>query len=393
MDSSGGTSQTSSNFGSYASNLGSPNTLADSISLPSSVHYHKIPPTQGYGPGHVPVMPAKTAGASGFPVPYGDEMHETYSAVSSHFTLPAQESLGSCASLGTPDSLRGWNSMNQNAKASSGLYLDGEVPQYGNPQLSFVNPISSRMSMVAADGPSFFPGLASLSSSLPPTSATGDRVLPKPHHHPTPGSSSQAGSDSLPSSSYAPWEGLSGKPVQQTWTSDSRPSGGVQDSRKASSGSTSMMFGISASKGSLGPSQESPLGYVPMLSGSVTQGPSAAGNTYSTAAFPAPGASYNIFAAPDMASVSSGTPVSDSPLPSQQSSSDLYSYSTGSAYGKSAHGTRAGSNEGTLVSGQPYTRLNQTQSTQATPLTSLRRDSQEFRSQTAHRPSVGGFRA
>lgn len=336
-------------------------------------------------------MPAKPACTPAFSMGYGDEAHESYTAVSPQYMLPSQDNMGNSTSFGPQDSLRAWNSPGQNAKASNGVFIENELPQYGNSHLPLLNHMGSRMPVVSGDGSTFFPGLGSLSSSLPGASSTADRTLPKPHHHAVTSPATHNGNEPLHPASYNSWDVLNMKPTQQGWGSESRSVVGAEDFRRVSSASNSMPMGASASKNIL-TSQESSFGFLPMLNGSGPHEPSAPGGAYSTT-FSGTNTPYNGFASPDTASLPSMTSPGDNSLASQSSSSDLYSYSTGSTFSKGSQGARSGSNEGTLVSGQTYTRLNQTHSTPVNPLTSLRRNSQEGRSQAAHRTSISGFKA
>ncbi|KAI9791714.1 MAG: hypothetical protein M1816_003524 [Peltula sp. TS41687] len=329
-------------------------------------------------------MPTKSAGAPSYSMGYGDEAHESYTAVSPQFMLPSQDSMGNPTNYGPQDPLRAWNSPGQNGKASNGVFIENELPQYPNSHLPLLNQMGSRMPVVSGDGSTFFPGLGSLSSSLPGASSTADRILPKPHHHNVSGSSTHNGNEPVPPPSYN-WDGLK-------WGSESRPVVGSEDYRRVSSASNAMPLGASGSKNLL-TSQESSYGYVPMLNGSGPQEPSASSSAYSTTTYSASSTPYSGFASPDAGSLPSMTSPGDTSMGGQGSSSDLYSYSTGSTFNKGPQGTRSGANEGTLVSGQPYTRLNQTHSTPVNPLTSLRRNSQESRSQQSHRTSISGFKA
>lgn len=382
-------SEMSPNLGGYPA-VNSTGAFMGSVGIQGPLHSSRLSLAQTYPNVQLTAMSAKSACPGAVPLNYANEASDSYGSVSPHFILPSQEHQG-CPPMVPQESFRDWNSTSHNSRPAGGLFFDQESHPY-NSHLPCINPSTSRVPSMASDGSSFFPALGSLSSSLPLASSSGDRVLPKPHHAQVGCSGSNVGSDLLPAS-YNLWDGVSYKSLQQPWGSESRNSSGSQESRRASSGSSSEALEASAAKTSLTPPQESSLGYPPTSGHPTGQDSATAALSYSQNHASTPGQQTS-FSGSDILTYPPVSVAPDTTLPSHASSSNLYSYSSGSTYKNGNHGSSNGTQEGTLVSGQPYTRLVHTQQpSKINAYGSLRPGPMEARPPSSHRSSVGGFRA
>jgi len=354
----------------------------------ASSHYPRTASGHGYT---YSAPPSRQVYTPAYGLGYGDDMSDAYSQQSPPYMLPSQDTLGMNNVYGSQDALRTWNPISQSSKIShSGLFLDQDSPpSYGVSQLSYLSSSVPRQSVVTTDASSFFPAMTSLVSSLPMAGSTGDRTLPNP----TAGRAhmSQANMNSfshgntveaIPLNSYGSSQALTYKSAAP-WGPETGTTGGSQSSTSTMSG-TKMLMDTSSSKSSTANPQETAFGYI-SLSGTPPADLSASAIVYNTPRLP------NSVTNPNHPSsaVSSlpRTSSKDSLLQSHGSSSNLYSYSTdttskGGSFGDSA------TSDGTLVSGQQYTRLRQPQPQHTASPDALRRDSFESRSQVFPRTSI-----
>lgn len=365
-----------------------------SAGVQGSLSSNRFHLAQSYSGGQLAAISAKSACQGGVPMAYGNDASDTYGSISPQFMLPSEEHHHGCPPILSQESFRDWNPTNSSTRAAHGVFFEHDSPSYGHSHLPFLNSSRPRVPSITADGSTFFPGLGSLSSSLPLASSSGDRILPKPQQGHLGCSGGSGGNDVGPSTSYSVWDGMGYKSIQQPWGNDSTISGASQESRRASSGSSSGPLGQSTSKSSASTSQDSPLAYPPISRSHAAQEAGSAGQPYSQNHSSAPATSQSSFPSSDMSNYPSLLCTSGTTLAPQEASTSLYSYSTGSSYKSGDQGGSAGSQEGTLVSGQQYTCLVHAQ--QPPPINSygsLRRPSVETRPQSAHRSSLSGFRA
>ncbi|KAI9885121.1 MAG: Peptidyl-prolyl cis-trans isomerase cyp6 [Watsoniomyces obsoletus] len=386
--SSGGPPPPGGDCATYVSSPAASNGMLGMMTVPGSLQYTRSPPTPGY-----PLLATKGGSSTGFATSYADDSHGVYSSISPQAMLPGPDPLGNVGLMSPQDSVRGWGPLGP----TKSVYMDSGPGAYPTNQYPLTHAgAGSRLPVsTTADSSSLFPGLHALSSSLPlPAPTTAERVLPRPRQPPM-GSASGGGhlNENL---SYGGWENVPAKPSSQDWGFDSRMlSGGDQDSRRTSSGSSSTLLGAGGSRTGLGANHDGSMNYMSMSTHSASQDLGPAGMSYSSNTNP--GMSQVTYAGSDVSSLSA-TSSSDPSLGSP-SSADLYSYTTGNTYRPSgSHGSRgntAGANEGTLVSGQTYRQLQHqtsatTTTTQSNPLVSLRRDSRDVRGQKA---PLSSFRA
>ncbi|KAI9762084.1 MAG: hypothetical protein M1840_001493 [Geoglossum simile] len=385
-----------SNLGSTASQMsGSLGTLSTStntsigsmisMTVPSS-NYQRMGISQGYSGGHYSAIPSKAA----YPNPYGNGYadDDLYNMNTPPYMLPSQDNLSVGNSHGPHDTLRGWGPVGQNSKPTNGgLFLDQESsPPYGNPPFPFLQPIVSRVPSATTDGSSLFPAMASLATSLPAPPTSGDRVLPNPAlGRPQTSSSTLAtaaatGSDPL---NYYGSAQPVGYKTGHPWGYDNSASVGSQGPTMATSGGSRQMT-PSTRKGSATNFTDTSLGYI-----SISATPESPSSTtpvlsYAPTNLPAPVAQSNNYSN----SVTSAFPASSSNtalLPSH-SSGNMYTYSAESNNPKrDTVGDTSASDEGTLVTGQTYTRIRQAHLQHSASLDGPRRPSMESRTHPIQR--------
>ncbi len=353
------------------------------MSVPGALPYNPLPPAQSY-----PVLPSRPVGSSSFATGSGDEIMDTFHAVPTQLMLPSQEPVSNCSLFGPQDSSRLWSPVGQPTKHSGGMYMENS--HYGNPQMPLMSSMGTRLAQTNSESPPFFTGLSSLTASLPLPTSAGERILPRPHpYHAGAGSSNT--SEPL---SYGSWESLPPKQLSHDWGVEAAllQSNDDQDSRRPSSDSASTTFGAAAtaSKSPMRSSQDSSLSYMSRSTEAGHHESAGAASSYGQPGSAA-SAAQSSYPNSELAGFSASA-TSDSVFRGHVSA-DLYSFTAGSCFKHGSHGSRSGPTEGTLVSGRPYTRLQQTQPSPPNPLASLRRDSREAHAKTPHRPSVSGFRA
>lgn len=357
----------------------------------TSSHYPRTASSHGYT---YSAPPNRQVYTPAYGLGYGDDMSDAYSQQSPQYMLPSQDNLGMNNVYGSQEALRTWNPISQSSKISqTGLFLDQDSPpSYGVSQLSYLSSSVPRQSAVTTDASSFFPAMTSLVSSLPMAGSTGDRTLPNPTAGRTHmqqanmnGFSHGTTIEAMPLSAYGSSHAPSYK-SNAPWGPETVASSDSQSSTSTMSG-TNMLMDTSSSKSSTANAQETAFGYI-ALTGSPPADLSAPAIVYNTPRLP------NSVTNPTHSSsaVSSlpRTSSKDSLLQSHGSSSNLYSYSTDSTSKRGSFGDSA-SSDGTLVSGQQYTRLRQPQPQHTASPDALRRDSFESRSQVAPRASLSGF--
>ena len=376
-------SQIGSSIGPYALGQGPSLAPMTPASFASSNHYPRTPSGHGY----TYSAPAnRHAYVSAYELGYGNDPADAYSQQSPPYMLPSQE-LGMSSIYGSQEALRTWNPITQSSKLShSGLFLDQDSPpSYGVSQLSYLSSSAPRHPVATTDTSSFFPAMTSLVSSLPMAVSNGDRTLPNPTvgraHVPQANSNGFSHGDSaeaIPLTSYPSSQGLTYK-SNVPWGPEMVTSGGSQSS------TTSMLMDTSSSKSSTSNPQETSFGYIPLSGNSPTE-LAAPGILYNTPRLPNSVINPSNHSSSALSSLPR-TGSKDSLLQSHGSSSNLYSYSSENTSKRGSFGD-SGTSEGTLVSGQQYTRLRQPQPQHAVSSDVFRPDSFEARSQVGPRTSL-----
>lgn len=383
-------SQIGSSMGPYS--IGQTPSLAPMTpaSFTASSPYPRTPSAHGYTYSTAPTRQAY-APAPAYGIGYGDDLSDAYSQQSPPYMLPSQDNLGMNNVYGSQDALRTWNPISQSSKIShGGLFLDQDSPpSYGVSQLSYLSSSVPRQSPVTTDASSFFPAMTSLVSSLPMAGSTGDRTLPNPtagraHMQQANMNGFSHGNtvEAIPLNSYASSQALTYKSTAP-WGPETVTTGGSQSSTSTMSG-TNMLMDTSSSKSSTANPQESAFGYI-ALSATPPTDLSAPAIVYNTPRLPSSVTNPN-----HSSSIMTPLPRTsskDSLLQSHGSSSNLYSYSNDTAPKRGSFGDSATS-DGTLVSGQQYTRLRHPQPQLSSSPDTHRRDSIESRSQVFPRTSI-----
>ncbi|KAI9719258.1 MAG: hypothetical protein M1812_003588 [Candelaria pacifica] len=354
-------------------------SLGSGSSNGSSRRYTQMSYPQGYAAGS---YLTKSQLNTFYGMGYNDDLTEPYGIQSPPFMLPSQDSLGGAYS--PHDSLRTWNPISQGSKTSdAGLFLEQEYPSaYGSNHTSYLPSSMSKMPAITPDGSSYFPGLTSLASSLPSTSSVSDRVLPNPerlvpsHMNMTSLNQSIGNGVSLAGGysykSTASWD-PDGSDVNTsqngTMTNNASNLMGPPNTKNSSSALHSSL--------SYDPSSNSPA-QTSSLANSATSLPAPIVPQHNF-----PGSATSMFPAASS---------NEALLPSHNSSSNLYSYSSEGASRRDSQGESSPS-EGTLMNGRQYVRIRQPQPQSlqgANSLENMRRTSTslELRPQTVHRTSI-----
>ncbi|KAI9788234.1 MAG: hypothetical protein M1835_002386 [Candelina submexicana] len=356
-------------------------SLGSASSSDSSRRYTQMSYPQGYAPG--PYL-TKTQLNSFYGMGYNDDLTEPYGVQSPPFMLPSQDSLG--GSYSPHDSLRTWNPISQGSKTSdAGLFLEQEFTSaYGSNHTSYLPSSMSKLPASTTDGPSYFPGMTSLASSLPSTSSVADRILPNPERL-VPSHMNMTSLNQSIDNGVSTAGGYIYKSTP-SWDPDSGDGNISQNYSGTAANSASSLMGPPSTKNPSSALQGS-LNY-DTISNSPAQTSSLAN---SAASLPAPIVPQHNF--PGAAtSMFSATSSNEALLPSHNSSSNLYSYSSEGGSRRDSQGESSHS-EGTLINGRPYVRIRQPkpQSLQnVNSLENMRRTSTslELRPQTVHRTSI-----
>ena len=308
---------------------------------------------------------------------------------SPQYLLPSQDSQVSGVNYGTQDmcSKYNWTPVAMaNRVSQSGSFLDQDGhSRYGASTFPYLN---SPTSAVPADTPSLsFPGMASLATSLPVPCSNADRILPNPTPKNVPMNSINNGVQMLSDTTPYPSQSNSYK-ASMPWAPENATTGGTQSSTATTiSVDTSSASGTSRPKSSSPPpsSQETTFGYIP-ISHSPPAVSSITASDYNSSSLPT--ATRGIEGYGTSSHSALNAPSNDTLMPSHNSSTNVYGYSVGSSTRRDSNADTATS-DGTLVSsGQPYTRLRQSQPHNTTSFDTLRRDSVERSSRMTHRTSI-----
>ena len=367
-----------------------------SSSYPSASSY---PGTSPLGRGHFSsnnsglpyqMMPAR----SDYSANYSSNLEGTYDSYgvqSGSYVLPAQETPASSTLYGNADTLRQWSSVGHSNRANFGFdhdlppkYVSSSIP-YGEAVLPSV-PGST-------DTSSLFPALGSIASALPLPNPlrNSDRVLPSPR-----AGLGVSSLENLVGSNHA----LVGEPISFLSQHTSAKSGaqwppersttGRSQTPKSTTSSSAGAYSMTAIDGRpISSSQEAPqtaFGYIEHTPPTGSTTPTTEYN--STHLSPKPNVSAGTVQSHLLASSTYESGMLGKPLLRRDfSSPNLYTYTTGT---DSKNYSQSSFSDGTLLNGQPYTRLRQPQSQpqQVKTYDVRRRNSSETDSRLSHRTSV-----
>jgi hypothetical protein len=328
------------------------------------------------------VGPNRTDFYAGVPV---DGLYDAYNPQSVPYALPLPEPQSSSTLYGNPENMRHWTSLGQSSRynMSYDQELAGKFPSTNVP---FADAVLSSASGLS-DSSSMFPGLGGLANSLPvPSTLRSDRVLPNPRAGHILSSGDNLGTNvgvANETSSFiaqpvtksnAHW-GLERPALDQCQILTSRNS---VDSSSAGSSS----IANTEKKPSTSPreSQQTAFGY---LEHSPITGSPTPTTDYEPSKKNAPGPSLQssfLSCSSYDSGISSST---DSLLRRDFSSPSLYTYGSGS---NCKDDTQSSMSSGTLLNGQPYTRLRQPQPQPLIMFDTSRRGSADTRG--THRTSI-----
>lgn len=324
-------------------------------------------------------------GKQTFASPYTFFDENDYGISAPTYPLPSQEiPTTTSQSYAAHDPLKGWSQVLPTSKSSSGngLFIEQEcTPPYSGSALPYLNAgLTARMPQATPDGHTFFPNLTTLTSSLPVSSPAGGRILPHPTRHQRtsmPIARNYSVDGELSEMPYNVPHDYSNRGSFNHSSIDPvpppRPSGGSTDitppepqqveesaTRDESAVSYPMPVSPRTNLSSITPSHS--------FSGDPVGTTSSNYNTSSTAIYP--------------------PATSGSQILRQGSDSNLYSFSSDTQNYRRNSGSSA---EGTLVNGQPYTRLGPPAHNQSSVENLRRREDDSRPQQLANRVSVGSF--
>lgn len=384
-----GMGQVGGSLGQYPSHMSSSQSSIAPSSWPGSMQLSRAQTSNGSTNLAWAAAPARSVYRANFGVNYSDDYIEPYNMQSPQYLLPSQDSQVSGLNYGTQDVSRNWTPMAMtNRIPQTGSFLDQDVhSRYGAPTYPYMN---SPASAGTADASSLsFPAMTSLATSLPVPSSNADRILPTPTPKNVPVSSTNNGLQMLSDTNSYASQPNSYK-ASMPWGPESVTTGGSQSSTATSvSVDPSSVIGASRHKSSSPPpsSQETSFGYIP-ISHSPPGITAITASDYSSSSVPTATRGIEGYgsSAHSVLRDLSGDPL----MPSHNSSSNIYSYTVGSSTRRGSNADTATS-DGTLVSGQPYTRLRQPQPHHTTSFDTLRRDSGERSSRITHRTSISSI--
>ena len=350
----------------------------------SNIHYPRVHPTHTY-PSVYPGTTARHQYFPGYHSGLADASFDPYNIQPSQYISPAQDSPSSTATYGAAEPVRHLLPAAGFHRPSHGIALEQDGrSKYGMSSIPYMNSSGSTTSG-ASDGSSIFPTMEALASSLPAPIVNSDRILPNPASSTmlnasgsTLGSALGSLGDAIPFLSSQPTSARSAMP----WSPERITTGGSQHSTSSTSLSTIGLIGTTSSKSSSSPTEcqsTSTFGYIPIAQSSSSNG---TGPTVSTST-----ASFDDQVSSSYVSYSS-TSSNDHLLRSHDSSSNLYTYGIGGDSGKRGSIAESTTSDGTLLSGQPYTRLRPTQPLSAPSYDDLRQESSEPTSRSTQRTPV-----
>ncbi|KAI9798634.1 MAG: hypothetical protein M1825_005058 [Sarcosagium campestre] len=429
-------SQLNGEYNTYSTGHSSVATTLNQVALPEPVYYPRGQNTYSYG-----LMPPRAPTYTpAFPTAIAEEPCESYTTYPPPYVLPSQDHLSGAHSYGHQDVPSRWTPITCPERTSLGYSVEPESP-YTTATVSSVGSSGSRNPSVSTDGRPILPASYSPGPALPAPSA-GDRILPR-----LPGITNDGSCDtsSALTASASGQQPSQYKFIPQGWPDGSTHMVSYPQNRRNSSRSGTATAGTDSKSSVAASSKDSPLSYSANLgsprggangdagiwysSSSSNSASLAATTTHNNTTTNSGNCNSNdtnknnkIHTISSLESL--GTPMTphcsfssseasllppvSTPaaaiLPSQNlaSTTNVYSLSTGTTYKRGGGGGNGGiqsdstgSAEGTLVSGQPYTRLRHTPAQMASSTTAetLRRGSVEPFTQSAHRSSVSSYRA
>ena len=381
--------QVGGSLGQYPSHIPSSQSSMAPSSWPGSMQLSRAQTSNGSANLPWVAATARPVYRSNFGVNYSDDYIEAYNMQSPQYLLPSQDSQVSSVNYGTQDLSRNWTPMAMTSRIpQNGSFLDQDGhSRYGTSTFPYLN---SPTSAVAADASSLlFPGMASLATSLPVPTSNADRILPTPTPKNVPVNSVNNGLQMLSDTNSYASQG-NGYKASVPWGPESVTTGGSQSSTATTvSVDTSNAVGASRRKSSSPPpnSQETSFGYIP-ISHSPPAISAITASDYSSSSLPTATRGIEGYGSSGHSTLNGLS--GDNLMPSHSSSSNLYSYTVGSSTRRGSNADAATS-DGTLVSGQPYTRLRQPQPHHTTSFDTLRRNSVERSSRIAHRASISSI--
>ncbi|MCJ1246947.1 hypothetical protein MMC30_004158 [Trapelia coarctata] len=320
-----------------------------------------------------------------------DGTYDTYGVQSGSYVLPAQETPASSSLYGNADNLRQWSSVGHLNRANFGFDHD-LPPKYVSSNIPYGEAVLPSGSG-STDTSSLFPVLGSIASALPLPNPlrNSDRVLPSPR-----AGLGVSSLENLMGSNH----NLVGEPAsflsQHTsaksgaqWPPDRGTTGRSRTPKSTVSSSTSA-YSITATDGrpssSSQEASQTAFGYIEHTPPTGSTTPTIEYNSTNNNSKPnvSAGTMQNHLLA--SSTYESGM-LSEPLLRRDFSSPNLYTYTTGNG---SKDDSQSSFSDGTLLNGQPYTRLRQPQSQpqQVKAYDARRRDSGETGSHLSHRTSV-----
>ena len=346
-------------------------------SYPSSMPYARLQPV-----GHQTPSPYHSNSRSSYPTNHAwlpEDLTETYSLSSPNYAMSAQDSQLPSLNYTSPEMSRAWVPLPASRQPNQGFHMDQEgSSKYASPSYSLPSATLPTRTTGAPEGRSHFPAMNAMKTSLPTYSLPGSRILPAPDSNR--GSTNNKNQASAPvliaeDASTGLSQSLSYRSAV-SWNSGHTGTEAHQHSTGSSTSST-----VSGTDGVSSNSSSSP---------QITQKPTFfdyrpaqqdRASDYDSAYSLSSTASLRRHAGLD-SSVFPGELSSDSILPSQDSSSNQYTYTLGNS---------SDNQKGTLVNGQSYTRLQEPQHAQS--LEALDHLTSQAATYTNHRTSISNAKS
>ena len=319
-----------------------------------------------------------------------DGTYDAYGVQSGSYVLPAQESSTSSTLYSNTENLRQWSSLGNSSRTNFGF--DHELPaKYVSSNMSYGEAVVPA-GPGSTDTSSLFPALGSIANALPLPNPlrNSDRVLPSPR--------ASLGVSSL-ENLMGSHHGLAAEPAylsQHTnakpgaqWSLERRTAGGNQTLKSTTSSSTgvsSMTATDGRPSSSSQDAQQTAFGYIEHTPPTGSTTPTTEYNSTNNSSNPTVSAGQMQSHVLASSTYESGM-LSEPLLRREFSSPNLYTYTTGSG---SKDDSQSAFSDGTLLNGQPYTRLRQPQSQpqQVIGYDVRRRDSNDAGSRLSHRASL-----
>lgn len=331
---------------------------------------------------------------------YGDESPSPIEAYSLHPSgcVSSQDSYSGLLSSQENGS-RSWNAITlKNPMNNNSLFVDRDAVNYSTCQSGYTTTSTSRQAAVTTEPVSPF-GMTSLHSSLPFFERQQERQLPAPNTNFQ--QMTTSATDTNPMRSLVSSQCTGGSSLSTSanytkeamgWTADNVSPGSRQSSINGLPAGDTMAPPPTKNSASASVMESSVLGYIPLTSSSPEHSPTTVPSlTYSGTSRSTPTPNLVCDKYPSTSTLmTTNTSSTRNALLRNDSSSDLYSFSTGGSLKRNSL-NEGNTSEGMLVSGHKYAPLLQPQPQHTTSIEALRHESFDERSRPRHREAIASL--